>query len=189
MDESCYVLPNGEKLFLLNRLDSPTSGIVLLTPLAEVARRIRNLWRCRVVRKHYVALVKGKIVLPCTWRDKLQIARGIHVRARPGTLGDLTALTDIEPDRIVVWRGEVFSYVQLFPRTGRTHQLRFQCSQHRHPIVGDRSYGDFSLNRRIDAQHLYLHAQGLTIPLDGREYSFEDPVPWSKELRCVGTKQ
>ena len=41
------------------------------------------------------------------------------------------------------------SLLKLNPVTGRTHQLRLQCSKHGHPIVGDRNYGHFGFNKEI----------------------------------------
>ena len=70
------------------------------------------------------------------------------------------------------------SLIKLMPVTGRTHQLRIQCSQHRHPIVGDRTHGDFKFNRRISSlsgeKRMMLHSAELDFGyrIRGKEYRF-----------------
>jgi 23S rRNA-/tRNA-specific pseudouridylate synthase len=71
------------------------------------------------------------------------------------------------------------------PVTGRTHQLRVQCSKHGHPIVGDRTYGKFSFNREIKTEtgvkRLLLHSTETTLRYayrgKAREFRAESPMP------------
>ena len=54
----------------------------------------------------------------------------------------------------------------LWPRTGRTHQLRVHCAEMGCPILGDRKYGgeEAELTTIADARKLYLHARRITLP-------------------------
>ncbi len=59
------------------------------------------------------------------------------------------------------------SLIELRPETGRTHQLRVPCARRGFPVLGDRSYGDFTLNRRIfqkrQWRRLFLHALSIDV--------------------------
>jgi 23S rRNA-/tRNA-specific pseudouridylate synthase len=73
----------------------------------------------------------------------------------------------------------------LEPRTGRTHQLRHQCALRHLPILGDQTYGNFSLNRelarRFGTSRLFLHASSVELQLTlGNlrvDFAARSPVP------------
>ena len=68
------------------------------------------------------------------------------------------------------------------PQTGRTHQLRVQCSKRRLPILGDRTYGQFNLNRKITKlskiNRLFLHSAKLKVELTLRD---QTQITWEAE--------
>jgi 23S rRNA-/tRNA-specific pseudouridylate synthase len=162
-----YQLASGARLFLLNRLDSPTSGIVLAADNAAIATHIKALLREHgdAIRKTYFALVKGgRLPLPNgIWHDRILTRRsGDLVRSKIGT-GGFLSLTRFEWVRAANVGTTSLSLLRLAPQTGRTHQLRIQCANRGHPIIGDKTYGDFALNRRLAAQRLFLHAAALSV--------------------------
>ena len=155
------------RLWLLNRLDSGTSGVILAASDEKLALEIRALFQQRRVSKTYVALVFG---LPSgkkqVWRDRLAIEkRGGQIRAG-ARAGNIPA--EAEMTVLRTWRehpfagGRAVSLLQLEPGTGRSHQLRVQCARRRLPIVGDATYGDFRANRefakRGGGKRLFLHS-------------------------------
>jgi 23S rRNA-/tRNA-specific pseudouridylate synthase len=152
--------------FLLHRLDGPTSGIILVTPYAQLAHKVRDLFRSRGVKKTYYAIVAN---FPAPnqskgmWRDKLgktQIREG-GVR---GTIGG-GAPAETHVNLIKKFHTPIgSSLLELRPITGRTHQLRIQCAHRGMPIIGDATYGDFALNRQLKTKNLYLHAAKIEIP-------------------------
>jgi 23S rRNA-/tRNA-specific pseudouridylate synthase len=75
----------------------------------------------------------------------------------------------------------VMSLLELEPKTGRTHQLRIQCSQRNLPIVGDRTYGDFEKNRAFakstGQQGMFLHAERVKVPFRGNDWEASVAVP------------
>jgi len=77
--------------------------------------------------------------------------------------------------------GGAMSLLQLEPKTGRTHQLRIQCSQRNLPIVGDRTYGDFEKNRLFakgtGQEGMFLHAERVKVPFRGNDWTVHVPVP------------
>ena len=135
------------RLWLLNRLDSATSGVILVAASAELAKEIRAHFKRKQVHKEYMALVFGAPrVSTELWRDRLAVEkRGGHIRTatHAGHVPAESRMTLLrkgtsEPRRALI---------RLEPRTGRSHQLRVQCAKRHLPIVGDQTYGDFPRNR------------------------------------------
>lgn len=157
-----------EDTFLLHRLDRGTTGVVLLARGCEAHRELLRRWQAGEVEKTYLALVWG------------------HPRPREGSW-----LQPVGPDRRDRRRMRVepegkaahteyrvlatpphAALVRLYPRTGRTHQLRVHLAWAGHPIVGDDLYGgprhrgvrDDTLRRALAPPHLLLHAWRMTVP-------------------------
>lgn len=178
--------------YLLNRLDGPTSGVLLLATDPEVATRAREAFAAHQVEKTYAAVVKG---VPARKTDRWADCLG--VRREKGQLR--TRVLRGRPNAItrVVYRpgsaghprrrsgSPARSFLELMPLTGLTHQLRVQCAARRLPILGDATYGDFRFNREMRqagvARRLYLHSWKTRIRLEvaGRacELAVESPVP------------
>lgn len=163
--------------WLLNRLDSPTSGVLLLALNEKIVPTIRQLFASHKVRKTYYALVKH---MPSPnsgcWKDILKKDAYRSAKVAGSESGGL-ARTYYK----VVGKskgGIPLALIQLMPVTGRTHQLRIQCQYHRHPIVGDRTHGDFTFNRKIASmsgeKRMMLHSAeiALNYNFQGREYHF-----------------
>jgi 23S rRNA-/tRNA-specific pseudouridylate synthase len=163
-----------DTLYLLNRLDSPTSGLVLAALSAEAAAAGRHAFIEGRVQKTYFALVLGH-PRPAhgEWSDRLERerpggGRGVRVRARVQGGEGRTAVTRYTCVETKTSDDAVLTLVKLEPLTGRTHQLRVQCAARHHPIVGDATYGDFGYNRafakRTKCKRLFLHAAAAKIP-------------------------
>ena len=72
------------------------------------------------------------------------------------------SVTDLA--RVVAGSGVTLA--EVFPHTGRTHQIRVHCAALGHPVAGDRKYGDRELNLRLRAsglKRLFLHAASIRI--------------------------
>ena len=150
------------KLWLLNRLDSATSGVVLVAADEKLAQEIRAQFKRKQVRKIYQALVFGAPrQSPELWKDTLAVVKkGGQVRAALGT-GRVPAETKMSSIRTS--RGEPrVSLLRLEPHTGRSHQLRAQCAKRGMPIVGDQTYGNFPRNREfakvVKTKRMFLHS-------------------------------
>ena len=163
--------------WLLNRLDSPTSGVLLLALDERIVPTIRQLFVSHKVQKTYYALVKHtpSPVSGC-WKDVLKRAsyRNAKVACSKSESFAQTNYQVIDQSKELP-----VSMLQLRPLTGRTHQLRIQCSYHRHPIVGDRTHGDFNFNRKFSSatgeKRMMLHSAkiGLKYELGGKVYTFQ----------------
>jgi len=187
-DEECFEWqgPGGaRRLWLINRLDSATSGLILAAASAELAREVRALFKGRQVRKTYQALVFGKPRQPAeTWRDVLDVKKqGGRIRtvAGGGNIPAVCAMTLLRtgtgPARL--------SMLRLEPQTGRSHQLRVQCAKRGLPIVGDGTYGDFAANRAFakagGAKRMFLHSLSVSFDYTWRgamcPFSATAPLP------------
>jgi tRNA pseudouridine65 synthase len=187
-DEECYEW-QGEggprRLWLINRLDSATSGLILAATGGDLAREVRAQFQRRQVRKAYQALVFGKPRQNSeSWRDVLDVRKqGGRIRTSAGA-GNLPA--ECRMSLLRTWAAPArISLVRLEPQTGRSHQLRVQCAKRGLPIVGDRTYGDFGANREFaragGPKRLFLHSLGVAFEYDfggvRHEFSATAPLP------------
>ncbi|MDR2340803.1 MAG: RNA pseudouridine synthase [Puniceicoccales bacterium] len=136
----------GGEVFLLNRLDEPTEGLVLLTQSDRVAGAVRESFKQYAVRKTYYAFSKCGPMPSRLWHDfAAERNDGKSVRLYPGKGTEMRTEVKIAKK---IQLGELSCFLlELHPLTGRTHQLRFQCARRGIPIAGDRIYGDFAYNK------------------------------------------
>ena len=179
-DEGVYIWKSGgsmHRAWLLNRLDSPTSGALLLGLNEEISAIVKQVFAAHKVQKTYYALVK-RTPLPMNgcWKDILE--KDAYRRAKVTRSGQKSfARTYYQVIRESEGTLPV-SLLKLSPVTGRTHQLRIQCKYHQHPIVGDRTHGDFSFNRKVFAatgeKRMMLHSAqtALNYTLHGKQCAF-----------------
>lgn len=170
-----------EKLWLLHRLDSPTSGVILLARNQALAESVRSVFADKAVKKVYYAIVKGcprAKVGQWTQKVKQSPYQGSSARIDPTRAGRLIPAKThyrLEQTRTGM---PLLSRLKLEPVTGRTHQLRAHCSLNRLPILGDQSYGDFKFNRELKktlgVNRLCLHAEQIAFSYSwgGRTHSF-----------------
>ena len=177
-DLQAYRISDESLVYLLNRLDSATSGLLLMTTSLEIRAQVLEAFEKERVRKVYEALVfgiarKGKGEF---WKDRLSLSKAEGgVRAASG--GNLRAETKLLASRAIPGM-PAMSLLKLSPLTGRTHQLRIQAAKRGLPIAGDRTYGDFSKNKLMarskGIKRLCLHCTETSVDyvLKGQTHSF-----------------
>jgi len=174
----------GRDLHLVHRLDAPTSGLVLLALDADTHRDLSGAIAARRLGKVYLAVVWGR-PRPAVGRYTAPLGpdRADRRRMRVDPAGRPS-----HSDYRVVGAASHVALVALWPRTGRTHQLRVHLAAAGHPIVGDDLYGgprhhgvrDAAVRAALDPGRALLHAWRLELP--GRGPSrFE--APWPDDLR------
>jgi tRNA pseudouridine65 synthase len=177
------------RLWLLNRLDSATSGVLLVAADPKLAEVIRARFKQKHVKKAYAALVFGAPSPAIqVWRDFLAVQkRGAQVRT--ATAGNIPSESKMSVVRS--GRGEPkLALIRLEPITGRSHQLRVQCAKRQLPIVGDQTYGDFARNRAFAKQagtkRLFLHSHETTFDyeLGGKKFTFTAKAPLPPEFHA-----
>ncbi len=168
-----------------NRLDRQTAGLVLLTRHRQDRGAYQSLFERHEVRKMYECLApapRAGMVFPMLVRSRVVKTVGVlQARIVPGetnavteiALKDPADLTDRDKAALAVHPGT--AVYRLFPRTGKTHQLRVQMNALGLPIEGDelyprvrtRAYDDFSMPLHLVARRL-----GFTDPFTGQERVF-----------------
>ena len=156
-----------------HRLDMATSGILLFALSKAAEKELKRQFREREPKKHYVALLWGKLgdkvgdtgkmnfPLICDWenrpRQKICYEHGKK------------AITHYE---VLEYLPNNTTRVKLTPITGRSHQLRVHSLALGHPILGDKFYAN-PLAKSL-APRLCLHAESLTIthPITGERMTF-----------------
>lgn len=166
---------------LAHRLDRDTTGCLVLGRDGRALRRLGKLFQAGRVHKTYWAITEsapepaaGRIDLPLAKRSE---SRGWWMRVdeagRP-------AVTDYR----VVARNDDRAWVELTPRTGRTHQIRVHLAAIGCPVKGDPVYG---ANRE---GRLLLHARAVRIPLGEPAIEVDAPPPpaFERALRTLGLR-
>lgn len=186
--------PETASPLIVHRLDMATSGIMVIAKTEFAYHQLQGQFANHLMRKKYVAIVgclsdnllsasessAGEIRLPLM-PDYLDRPRQIvsHECGKEAVTkweitGELEASELPEVTRALSngsGKGMRYYRLALYPKTGRTHQLRVHCA-HREglnaPILGDPLYGN------IPASRLYLHAEEITFthPLTGKEMHF-----------------
>jgi 23S rRNA pseudouridine955/2504/2580 synthase len=151
---------------LVHRLDKDTSGLLLIARTGQAAKRLSESFRDRETEKLYWAVVVGVPPRP-------EGAIDLPLAKRPGARDRETMQVDHEEGqkalthfRLMDRAANRAALLALWPRTGRTHQLRVHCAEIGCPILGDRKYGgeEALLSAVADARRLHLHARRLTLP-------------------------
>jgi len=165
--------PQATGSLLVHRLDMDTSGLLLLAKSARIHRDLQQQFERRLVGKRYDAVLSrpllgqgGRIDLPLRLdinNRPRQIVCTCHGKAST-TVWRISGANDSN-DRVV-----------LFPKTGRTHQLRVHMADPlglNNPIAGDRLYGQC-------AERMLLHASMLTFthPVSGNVLRIHSQVPF-----------
>jgi len=176
------------RLWLLNRLDSATSGVILAATTEKLAAAIRSHFARKQVKKVYNAIVFGKPQLKSDlWRDLLSVKKA-HGQIRTSLIGNVPSETQFLLVRHTQ-KNFSTSLIRLEPRTGRSHQLRVQCAKRHLPIVGDQTYGDFARNRSFakanKTKRLFLHSleTSFTYEFGGRACPFKASAPLPLEFQ------
>jgi RluA family pseudouridine synthase len=184
--------PEAENYELVHRIDSETSGLLLIAKDKRVMPHLTHQWAAGMVQKTYLAIVFGKFDPPQRRVEKsiTTIKSGlIRMKAGIDPIKGKPSITDF---RCLETKGN-FSWVEAKPLTGRTHQIRVHLESEGYPLVGDKLYSgnDETFLRFVDegwsdwlAQkvllpRMALHASRLEFdhPVTKTRLVFEDPVP------------
>ncbi len=179
-----------ERPGIVHRLDSDTSGIIVVAKNDLAMRDLQAQFKSRRVHKTYLALVDGHVKPP---RGKIDAPIGRDPKHRQ----KMAVLTRGKTrDAVTIYRTRAtlgsYTLVEAEPQTGRTHQIRVHLAFLGFPVVADRIYGSktprSSAGKKENALGLtrqFLHAWKIafTLPRDERAVSFTAPLP--EDLRVV----
>ncbi len=204
--------PEAKDFYLVHRLDSETSGIILLAKTKEALKDLLKQWDEGLVRKTYQAIVFGKFE-PATQRVEGAIGslKGRSIRMKLIVVPEGTPVDQVDetpkPSVTEFERVETksnYSLIEARPLTGRTHQIRVHLEHLGFPIVGDKIYCgnnetflhffehglDEWVLERTKLPRLALHARQIvfTHPLTGKRTILEAPLPEDLQAFWDGLK-
>ncbi len=169
---------------IVHRLDKETSGILLVAKTKDAFENLQKQFKERKVEKTYTALVHGKVE-PEVGEIKAPVGRLPWRRDRFGVLpGGREAITKYKVLSIKYLvsnkHKKEFSLLELYPKTGRTHQIRIHLKHLGHPIVSDEFYAGRKTARadRVWCPRLFLHASSIkfTHPISDQKLEFKSEL-------------
>lgn len=169
----------GREVHPVHRLDRKTSGVLLFAFDLDALRKLQATFNEDKVLKRYLALVRGFIpdqgeidYALVNDKGKVQEARTSYV-----------CLNKYEISRSSgKFPTSRYSYVEVFPKTGRMHQIRKHFAHIFHPIVGDRPHGCNKQNKffkeEFELHEMLLHAESYSFqhPFKKEEVSINAPL-------------
>ncbi len=161
--------PSVKGPMLVHRLDQATSGILLAAKDALAFKSLSQMFVEKNIQKRYLARLNGKLKSQC---GIISLPLSVNPDDRPRQVVDFQfgkeAITYYEVIE-GMWGNEKIpadeTLIELYPLTGRTHQLRVHCASPAgldHPIVGDSLY-DIMDDNASSAPRLMLHAESVTL--------------------------
>ena len=159
---------------LVHRLDRDTSGVMVFALTPHAQRHLGLQFEKRQVKKAYVARVWGELTERAGTIDLPLI---VDWPNRPKQMVDHANGRSAVTDWRVMRRGENETRVRLYPKTGRSHQLRVHMREIGHPILGDPFYAEGAAQ---DYPRLMLHSENVRFrhPDGGKGMSFTVKPPF-----------
>ena len=174
--------PAASSPLIVHRLDMATSGLMIIAKTDFAYHRLQKEFLHHRVHKKYIAIIGCKDQEACDKIWDSSIASGkqkISLPLMPDYLDRPRQIVNHEQGKEAITEYEVLDRIDathlrlaLYPKTGRTHQLRVHCAHHEGlnaPILGDPLYGNEKASR------LHLHAEEITFehPLTGKEINIK----------------
>ncbi len=174
------VLSDGSEIKkhgIVHRLDRETSGVMLVAKNQETFLFLKRQFQDRKIRKVYRAIAYG------TFREE----RGTLDKAIGKSRGDFRryatgkdargTLREAVTEYKVLHNAEGFSYIEVYPKTGRTHQIRVHMRSIGHPVLCDRLYAPRK-ECALGMGRVALHALSVGFTLrGGNRLRLEAPLP------------
>lgn len=181
---------------MVHRLDKETSGVMVVAKDDQAYHHLTKQFKGRRVEKVYLALVYGDVkqnegLIDAPIGRHPDQRKKMSTKTRKGR----SALTRWK----VLERFGPFTLLEVYPHTGRTHQIRVHLTSRGHPLVGDPLYGKRGKSpisgdprlkeclRRMNRQALHAHRLGFDHPRTGERVQFIAPIPEDikETLECL----
>ena len=173
IEDSVYMriktqFPEASGPLIVHRLDMSTSGLLMIALNKRVHKALQKQFIERTIDKRYVALVNGNVAEDSGVID-LPLVLDFDDKPR-----QMVCYKHGKPS-LTTWqvleRNNNITRLQLYPKTGRTHQLRVHCAHSlglNMPIIGDTHYG-----QKADRLHLHAEYLAFTHPITLKRLEFE----------------
>lgn len=175
--DSLSVISGEQRPGIVHRLDKDTSGVMVIAKNDRTHRQLAALFKARKVEKVYHAVLAGQPEA-LEGRVALPIGRHLNDRKKMAVLnrGGRDAATNW---KVIERLPYSFSFVELRPESGRTHQLRVHMSFKGCPVAGDLLYGrrkDVYDELGITRQCLHASMLSFVHPVTNEKVSFKAPL-------------
>lgn len=176
-----------ERSGIVHRIDRDTSGCLLLAKNQETFLHLKQQFQDHIIKKKYVAVVYGWIKNDRGIIDEPLGRSSSNIRAwttKRGARGVLRpAITRYVVKKRFEHQGEKYSIVDLYPQTGRTHQLRVHMLHLGHAMVGDPLYAS-SKTSSLAITRTALHAERISL-CDRNDKELEISAPLPEDLAKI----
>jgi 23S rRNA pseudouridine1911/1915/1917 synthase len=158
---------------IVHRLDKGTTGVILIAKDPKTQEVLSGHFKERNVSKTYRAIVEGivrrneGIIEESIGRHPMN-RKKMAVVERGGRASETTYK--------VLERLDGYTYIEAYPKTGRTHQIRVHFAHIGHPVVGDEAYGK-QAKHLTDRPLLHAHIISFQHPMKGLPMVIQAPVP------------
>lgn len=158
----------------LHRLDKQITGTLAFSCNLQGAQIFTSMMKNHEIKKTYVAIVCGHVNNTYIWQDSIEKNETssnnfftVTVNSDNNLINTKSkiAKTIITPLAKGYYNKNPISYIEVEIETGRTHQIRSQCSYHGYPLLGDIAYNGVKSNEK---QQLFLHAIKLNFPKNNK---------------------
>jgi 23S rRNA pseudouridine1911/1915/1917 synthase len=163
---------------IVHRLDKDTSGLIVVARNKKTFNELKRMFKEREVEKKYLAITYGIPTEETGIIDK-PLARTSNYR-RQTVAGKKTktkireATTEYKLSKKLA---QDLSLLEVFPKTGRTHQIRVHLFSIGHPIIGDKLYRNKKIKAIQFVDRHMLHASEIKFKLFGKNYEFSAEPP------------
>ena len=165
-------IPDSDRPGIVHRLDKDTTGVLILAKDERTMALLQEKFRLREMQKTYTALVHG---IPRFLNGTIDLSIGRSRKSKTTfVISDEEDARDAVTDYSIKETFDKCALLELYPKTGRTHQLRVHMASQKTPIIGDITYG-----KRDNERNMFLHASKIEFihPITGDEISVECPLP------------
>ncbi len=170
---------NPKRPGIVHRLDKETSGLLIVARSKKAFDFFQKAFKEKVIEKEYMALVwgvvkkDGGVIEGFVGKSKSNPTKQAFSQQSDKVANPKESLTKYE----VIKRFKDKTLVKLFPKTGRTHQIRLHLHGIGYPIVGDKKYANkkVRMENKKYPRHL-LHASRLKFEFEGEKYDFKSPA-------------
>lgn len=177
----------GSKPKLCHRLDRDTSGVLMLARSRDMAMKMGRAFEGKLIRKYYYALVtpapemnEGSITAP--------LIKGEGPDKDVMIVDSENGKFSRSEFRVIERAAKKAAFIAMWPRTGRTHQLRVHSAVGGFPIIGDDKYGNIAASQETIealglAPRLHLHAARIMLPHPVTREMLDIRAPLPTELK------
>lgn len=174
---------------IVHRLDRETSGVLIIAKNQKTFLFLKEQFQNHKIKKVYNAFVYGLVSDPKA--SLLTSKRGVvdvpigrspkDIRMWTAGRGAKEPLREARTEYFILKSfkecGENFTYLEIYPKTGRTHQIRVHMRYVNHPIVSDPLYRG-TKDLALGMKRLALHAKNITLEMpNGEVKTIEAPYP------------